>query len=118
MGRQLSTRPGAGQTTILLRRGARSGQVEVVDLDGSDGARGFESEHGAVEIQLRFEAANDRVGLAEPVLLAFECDVGDRQSLRADGVRHSLGLIRRDHPVLESLEQDQRARQAVDEMDG
>src|SRR5688572_1303825 len=49
-----------------------------------------EVENHAVEVQLRLEAADDRVRLAEAVLLAWERQIGHRQSFGPHRVGHHL----------------------------
>jgi hypothetical protein len=50
------------------------------------------------------------------VLLAVECEQGDRQPFCANGVGHHARLIRRHDLILETLKKDERARQPVNEM--
>ena len=74
---------------------------------------GRKAEYGRVKIQLGFQTANDGVGLAEPVLLAFERDIGDRQPLAPHGVGHQLRLVRWHDAILEPLEEDEGTGQTV-----
>src|SRR5687768_8924330 len=89
---------------------------EIVDLNWRQRISGPEPEDRSVKVQLGFETPHDRLRLPEPVLLALERQMRDRQSLRAGSVRHHRGLIRRHDAVLESLKQDDRAGQPIDEV--
>ena len=51
------------------------------------------------------------------MLLAFECEIGYRQVLRAHGFDHFLGLIGRDDFVFQALENDHGTIQLIGEMD-
>ena len=84
-------------------RGVWGGMRETEDL-------GIESEFG-------FEGAADVGGLAEAVTLAFERDIGDRETLGLEGGNHGFGLVWRDDLVLETLEENDRGGQAVGEVD-
>src|SRR5215203_1264763 len=90
--------------------------LAVSNFNRLDVVRRRESEDLAVEVELGLEAADDRLGATEAVLLAFEQEQRHRESFRAYGGGHHLRLVRRHDLVLESLEQDQRARQAIDEV--
>src|SRR6476620_5485246 len=90
-----------------------SGSFQVVDGHRFDAISRLEAEYFSVEVELGLEAAHDVLGLAEAVLLAWVGEIGHRESLLPDGVGHHLRLIGGDHFVLEALEEDQRARQAV-----
>src|SRR5665811_1876385 len=90
---------------------------EVVDRHRLDRAGRLEAEDAAVEVELGLERAPDRRGAPKAVLLALEQQVGDRQALGARGAVHGLGLARRHRLVLGALQQDERARQALGEVD-
>src|SRR5438445_2311196 len=97
-----------------LRRS--SGLLEVVDRHRFDRVGQREAEDLRVEIQLAFERPLDVLGDAEAVLLARERDVGDRQALLAEGVDDQLGLVRRDDLVLETLKDNHRCRDPIEEV--
>src|SRR5205085_3341744 len=90
---------------------------QVLDLDRLDLVCEREAEDARVEVQLSVEGALDVLGLAEAVLLALECDVGDGQTLPAERLDHQLGLVRRDAFVFEALKEDDGAREAFGEVD-
>src|SRR5262245_32228159 len=90
--------------------------TKIIDVHRRDRIRWNESEDSPVEEQLGFEAADDGFGLPESVLLAFEGQQRDRKSLATDRVGHHLGLIGRHGFVVEALKEDERARNAIDEM--
>ena len=41
--------------------------------------------------------------------LALECQIGDRNSFRLQGIDHGLGLVRRHHLVVQALQKNNRA---------
>src|SRR4051794_7347986 len=86
-----------------------SGERYRLDVAG----RG-EAEDLAVEGQLGLGRAPDGVRPAEAVPLARERHVRHRHALLAECGHHHLGLVRRDDPVVEPLEEDDRAVEAVD----
>ena len=79
---------------------------------------GCEAEHPAEEGQLGFVDRADGLGPAKAVLLAREGVVLDRQSLGAQGLDQSFGLVGRHHLVVQSLEEDHRAAQSIGMGDG
>ena len=78
-------------------------------LDRLDVVGGREPEHLAVEGQLGFQRRHHRVGLAEPVRLAFEREVGVPDALSREVSRDALGLLRRHDGVVQPLQQQYRA---------
>src|ERR1700730_1827126 len=97
--------------------GPRLPPIEILNRDGCQAVRGHQTEDSAVKVQLSLQAADDRVVLAEAVLLALEGQEGDRYPPRPHGVGHHLRLIRGYHLVLEALEENERTRQPVDRVD-
>src|SRR5919108_217038 len=92
-------------------------RVQVGDRDRLDGAGEGEAEDAGVEVELGVEGALDAFGPAEAVLLALEREVGDGQALLLERLDHQLGLVGRHDLVLEPLEEDHRAVEAVDEVE-
>src|SRR5262245_55196489 len=90
--------------------------LQVVDGNRLDGICRRKAEDLPIKIKLRLETARNRFRPAESVLLAFECQIGHRQPLVADRVRHHLGLVGRHDLVLESLEEDEWTGETVDRM--
>src|SRR5208282_5875400 len=64
------------------------------------------------------ESAPDVLGLPETVLLAVEQEVPDRNAALLQRRDHEFGLVRRDDPILRSLEEDHRRREPIDMVDG
>jgi hypothetical protein len=91
---------------------------KILDPHRLHGFSQLETEHLAVEIQLGVQGTLDVLRLAEAVLLTFEGDVGDRQALGFDRREHGLGLAGRDDLIFQALEEDHRAGDLVDEVDG
>src|SRR5262245_5733808 len=90
--------------------------LQVRDCDRLDRVRRRKAELLPVKIKLCLETACNGFRPSEPMLLAFECQIGHRQTLVADRVRHHLRLVRRHHLVLESLEEDEGTGETVDRM--
>src|ERR1700710_1237113 len=80
----------------------RVGEGEVEDL--------------RVEEQLGFEGAPGGLGFAEAMLFTFEGQIREGQTLGAECLDHDLSLGWWNHLVVEALEQDDRAGQAVGEV--
>src|SRR5215211_2116484 len=111
--RRTPTAAAGGFPSIASRSsGSQVGDRDRVDLVGQ-----VEAEHAAVEVELGFQGPADVGRLAEAVLLAREGQVGVRDGLGVEGGGHHLGLGRGDDLVLKALEQDDRAGQAVGEVD-
>src|SRR5215831_5448551 len=90
--------------------------LQVVYMDRIDLVCKIESENPRVEIQLAVERSLDVLGLAKSMLLALEWNISDRQPLCFYGGIHHLGLVWRYDLVLQALKQNDRARQAIGEM--
>lgn len=54
----------------------------------------------------------------KPVLLPFEGHVGHADPLVVEGGHHALGLVGRNHAVLEALNEDHGAVEPIGGMDG
>ena len=106
--------PSAFLAFLLLRPRPPRQPVCVLYRHRCNRAGGSKSEHGAVERQLGFQAADDAVRAAEAVLLPFERQIRHGLALLAQRVGHHLRLIGRHDLVLESLKQDERTRQPID----
>ena len=95
------------------RHSAMPGSCERLEVVG-----GLEAEDRAEEREARLQGAADRVGAAEPVALALEREVGVRDAVGREGRDDGLGLAGRHDPILEALEDEHRARDLVEVMDG
>ena len=96
------SRPQAGSPRTL--RGSRS---------GATARRHGRSPGPARRTRAPPPARPGRLRLPEPVLLAFEQDVGVRQPFSSSASDHDLGLMRRNDAVLVALQQEHRARDPV-----
>src|SRR5258705_5249064 len=76
----------------------------------------LEPEDLAEECDPGLEGPPEREGAAKPVTLPLERDVGVRDRLLRQGGDDRLGLRRRHDPVVEALEDQDRARVAVPEL--
>src|SRR5579884_2081753 len=68
----------------------------------------LKAEDAPVEFEFGFERADDALGLAEAVLLAFELDVDDRDALALERSDDRARLARGHDRVLRALEDDER----------
>ena len=111
--------------TAFLRRGTKPGRKALKSLGerapvkmplGSESKPGAQDEH-RVEIELRVKRALDVLGLPEPVLLALEQEIADRNAARLQRGDHALRLVRRDDAILRSLEEDHRRREPIGVVD-
>src|SRR5690606_5877115 len=89
------------------------GLVHELDRDRLDIAGGFETEDARIEVVHGVQGAADVLGLAEAVLLALKGDIGVRDPVGLQCLHHRLGLRRWDDRIFQSLEQDDRAGDAV-----
>src|SRR6266496_2685679 len=81
---------------------------EILDGNRLDVAGRLESEDAPEEVELCVEGALDIFGLAETMSLAFESNIGVRQTLAPQSLNHDLRLIGWDDLVVETLEDNHR----------
>src|SRR6266498_3300579 len=106
--------PGTSTLTWVCCCTLASGpSVEALDRHRLDLVGQLEAEDAAEEVQLGLDRALDVLGLAQAVALAREGQVGVGDALLGQGAHHHLGLGRRHHHVVEPLDQDHRAGDAV-----
>src|SRR5713101_4606669 len=98
--------------TAIARSLVRS-CLEVLDLHRLELVGRLEPEQLPREGQKRLQRAAHRVRAAEAMSLAFECDVGIGNVIALECGDDRLGLRRRHDLVVETLEEQQRARDSV-----
>ena len=92
--------------------------VQVLDLeiDGQRVGRG-DAKDLCKEVELAFNVGNDVLRLPEAVLLALKQHVSDREALLLHRVVHHLRLVWGNNGILITLEEDDRAVQALNMVD-
>ena len=90
--------------------------AQVVDRQRLNRVCRGKSKDRAIEIELGLEAPNDVFRFAKAVLFTGKCHISNREPFPDRGGCHHLGLVRWNDLVFEPLEQDQRRRQSIGEM--
>src|SRR5579871_2548599 len=91
----------------------RSSVDRVLDGEGLQRIGGREAEEAGIEGEFGLQAALNALRPDETVPLSLEGDICGRHPPCAQGLEHHLGLVGRDHTILQPLKEDHRAGEAL-----